>query len=267
MDNTELIPRVIHYCWFGGNPLPELAIRCIESWEKYCPGFEIKRWDETNYDVTKCAYIQEAYAAKKWAFVSDYARFDILYQHGGIYFDTDVELVAPIDDILGKGPFLGIEQNVEGVAFVAPGLGMAAVKGMPFYGKMLEDYQKMHFLKEDGSYNQTTIVRYTTNLLTQSGLQDVQQPQQAAGIWVYPWDYFCPVMYETGEATFTENTRSIHHYDASWLSAKERKIHQMEAAMCRQFGMRTGKLIAWIYSAPYRLRRKLRKKHVRCNQR
>ena len=253
-----MIPKVIHYCWFGGKPLPESALRCIASWQKYCPGYEIKRWDESNYDVNCCDYVCEAYAAKKWAFVSDYARFDILYRHGGLYFDTDVELIAPIDDILEKGPFLGVEQNAEEAALVNPGLGMAAVTGMPIYGKMLEDYRKLRFLMEDGTYNQTTIVKYTTDLLTQYGLQNIQQPQLVAEIWIYPWDYFCPVMYQTGEATFTENTRSIHHYDASWLSEKELRIHQMEVNACKWFGPKIGRMSARVWSFPYRCANRIR---------
>lgn len=256
MDKVMTIPKIIHYCWFGGNPLPESALRCIQSWEKYCPDFEIKRWDESNFDINCCDYVREAYDAKKWAFVSDYARFDILYHYGGLYFDTDVELVASIDDLLERGPFLGMEQNTDGLALVNPGLGMVAMAGMLLYERMLEDYQKMHFVKEDGSFNQTTIVRYTTDLLIQNGLQNVQEPQQVTGVWVYPWDYFCPVMYQTEEVTFTPNTRAIHHYSASWLTQKERQIHQFEAAMCRRFGMTTGHRIAWWYALPYKIKKK-----------
>ena len=104
-----MIPKIIHYCWFGGNPLPELAIKCIESWKKYLPDYEIKEWNESNFDINCCAYVREAYEAKKWAFVSDYARFWILYQHGGLYFDTDVELIKSIDDLIVKGAFMGCE--------------------------------------------------------------------------------------------------------------------------------------------------------------
>ena len=168
------IPRVIHYCWFGGNPLPEEAKKCIESWKRYCPDYEIIRWDESNYDVNSCAYIQEAYQAKKWAFVSDYARFDILYHHGGVYFDTDVELVASIEDILEKGAFLGVEQPIgDDLSIkVAPGLGMAAEAGHPLYRQILNMYGDLHFLHPDGSPNQITVVKYTTDLLLSYGLQE-----------------------------------------------------------------------------------------------
>lgn len=105
------IPHVIHYCWFGGKPVPRSARKCIDSWKEYFPGWEIKQWNESNYDVWKIPYIAQAYDAKKYAFVSDYARFDILYQYGGVYFDTDVEVIKPFDDILARGAFMGLEQG------------------------------------------------------------------------------------------------------------------------------------------------------------
>src|SRR5215510_15199585 len=104
-----MIPKIIHYCWFGGNPLSELALKCIASWKKYFPNYEIKEWNESNYDVHKIPYTSEAYNAKKYAFVSDYARFDILYQYGGIYFDVDVEVIKQFGDILNDTGFMGME--------------------------------------------------------------------------------------------------------------------------------------------------------------
>ena len=112
--NHIMIPKIIHYCWFGRNPLPELAQKCIASWKKYLPDYEIKEWNEDNFDVNIIPYTAEAYAAKKYAFVSDYARFWILYKYGGIYFDTDVEVIRPIDDIIAKGNFMGCETDARG---------------------------------------------------------------------------------------------------------------------------------------------------------
>lgn len=108
---TNIIPKTINYCWFGGKDLPELAQKCINSWKKYCPDYKIVRWDESNFDINCCSYVKEAYQEKKWAFVSDYARFEILYKYGGIYFDTDVELIKPIDDIIAQGSFMGTEKG------------------------------------------------------------------------------------------------------------------------------------------------------------
>ena len=126
-----MIPKVIHYCWFGRNPLPSLAIKCIESWRKYLPDYEIKEWNEDNFDVNIIPYTQEAYQVGKYAFVSDYARFWILYKYGGLYFDTDVEVIKPMDDIIARGPFMGCEKDVSdtSVASVAPGLGLGVNPG------------------------------------------------------------------------------------------------------------------------------------------
>ena len=122
-----MIPKVIHYCWFGGNPLPESAKKCIDSWKKYCPDYEIVEWNENNFDISKNQYCREAYEAGKWAFVSDFARFDIIYKYGGVYFDTDVEVIKPIDSLIEQGAFMGVERNKP--INVAPGLGIAASKG------------------------------------------------------------------------------------------------------------------------------------------
>ena len=128
-----MIPKVIHYCWFGRNPLPESAKKCINSWRKYLPDYEIKEWNEDNFDVNIIPYTREAYEVKKYAFVSDYARFWILYHHGGLYFDTDVEVIKPLDDIIDRGPFMGVEVGAtSGGAppLVAPGLGLGVNPGL-----------------------------------------------------------------------------------------------------------------------------------------
>ena len=214
-----MIPKKIHYCWFGGNPLPELALRCIESWKKYCPDYEIIRWDESNFDVECCDYVKEAYEAKKWAFVSDYARFKILYEHGGLYFDTDVEIIQSLDDIVARGSFMGRENDHR--VLINPGLGLAASPRMEIYRELLESYHCRHFLEKDGSLNLKTVVDYTTEILVQHGLQNTEEVQNVAGIAIYPQDYFCPMNYDTGKITITPNTYSIHHYTASWYSNAE----------------------------------------------
>ena len=119
-----MIPKKIHYCWFGGNPLPELAIKCLESWKKYCPDYEIIEWNETNFNLDSCEYVREAYQAKKWAFVSDYARLKVVYDNGGIYLDTDVELIKSLDRLLKNKSFFGTETT----GVVATGLGFGAEK-------------------------------------------------------------------------------------------------------------------------------------------
>lgn len=214
-----MIPKIIHYCWFGRNPLPPLAIKCIESWKKYLPDYEIKEWNEDNFDVDMIAYTKEAYAAKKYAFVSDYARFWILYKYGGLYFDTDVEIIKPMDEIIACGPFMGCEDepNDTSVANVAPGLGLGVNSGLSFYKEMLDLYSSKSFQKDSG-INTTTVVEYTTQLLLEKGLKNINEIQLVDNIFIYPKEYFCPLNYKTRQLEITDKTLTIHHYMASWLT-------------------------------------------------
>lgn len=214
-----MIPKVIHYCWFGGNPLPPLAIECIASWKKFLPDYEIKEWNESNFDVNIIPYASEAYSAKKYAFVSDYARFWILYHYGGIYFDTDVEVIRPLDDIIEKGNFLGFERNPDGRrrGLVNPGLGLGMESHAPFVGKMLALYAGIHFLDDNNIPNiKMTVVHYTTNILESNGLNIFDSIQSVNGVTIYPAEYFAPIHFITKRLHITENTRSIHRYMASW---------------------------------------------------
>lgn len=222
-----MIPKVIHYCWFGRNPLPPLAVKCIESWKKYLPDYEIKEWNEDNFDVNIIPYTREAYEARKYAFVSDYARFYILYHHGGLYFDTDVEVIRPMDDIVERGPFMGCENEAgQGAGAtapaVAPGLGLGCNPGLGLYAEILELYSGLQFKRTDGGLNLKTVVEYTTELLVSKGLKNVNDIQCIADVLIYPKEYFCPMDYETNKLKITENTRSIHHYAASWINWKMR---------------------------------------------
>ena len=218
-----MIPKVIHYCWFGRNPLPESAVKCIESWRKYLPDFEIKEWNEDNFDVNIIPYTAEAYSDGKYAFVSDYARFWVLYHYGGVYFDTDVEVIRPMDDIVEAGPFMGVEvmckilpEDLIGYPMVNPGLGIGASAGMEFYKKVLDFYSGLHFLREDGSIITGTVVAHTTRLLVEEGLQKQEDIQHIAGMNIYPLDYFNPFDDLTGRLTITERTRTIHWYARTW---------------------------------------------------
>lgn len=232
-----MIPKIIHYCWFGGKPLDALGKKCLRSWKKHFPDYEIIRWDESNVDLTSCQYAREAYAEKKWAFVSDYVRYKVLYEQGGIYFDTDVEVLRSFDDILEKGSFMGCEyQGLNGEVRVAPGLGIAAEPYLPLYREILDNYERSSFYKEDGTLNLYTIVERTTDILLQHGLGNTAKIQSVAGIYIYPSEYFCPINTNNFQLTITENTYSIHHYAASWTSTKERFNTQVFKILCRIFG-------------------------------
>lgn len=215
-----MIPKIIHYCWFGRGPLPELAQKCIASWKKYLPDYEIKEWNEDNFDVNIIPYTAEAYKAKKYAFVSDYARFWILYQYGGIYFDTDVEVIRPIDDIIYRGNFMGFETDASkdgsDAASVAPGLGMGVNPGLGIIKKMLDFYEGRHFEFIPGGIGQLTIVHITTEVLLKAGLKQQHGIQQVNDMWIYPAEYFCPINLKTGRIHVRPNTRTIHHYAGTW---------------------------------------------------
>lgn len=241
-----MIPKVIHYCWFGGNPLPDLAIKCLKSWKEFFPDYEIKEWNESNFDVTSCVYVKEAYEAKKWAFVSDYVRFKILYENGGLYFDTDVELIKPMDDIIHKGAFIGREK-VLGKYPVNAGLGIGIEPRNSLYREILNDYDSSHFLNEDGSYNMTTVVDRVTNIMKRYGLTERDEYQKIKDIHVYPSEYFCPFDYNTGELHKAENTRTIHWYDASWFDDKMRKRRKVCEKIQRIARGKMGERISKLY--------------------
>lgn len=221
-----MIPKIIHYCWFGGNQISKNVEKCIASWKKFFPDYEIKQWNEENFDVNCCDYVREAYNEKKWAFVSDYARFWILYHEGGLYFDTDVEVIRSMSQIIQKGSFMGCEildqsgddeQNELGVN---PGLGLGACKGLSIYKEMLELYESINFV--NNADRCLTVVDYTTSVMKKHNWQGKGKIEKIDDIIIYPNEYFCPLNYRTGQLNITDNTYSIHWYTASWQSSYSR---------------------------------------------
>ena len=227
-----MIPKIIHYCWFGRNPLPKSAQKCIASWRKFFPDYEIKEWNEDNFDVNIIQYTKDAYAAKKYAFVSDYARFWILYHYGGVYFDTDVEVIRPMADIIERGAFMGLEtaiQDRNGGIAVAPGLGIASTEAHPAYRFFLDEYVRLPFYDEIGEINHYSMIPMVSRFLIDNGLKGINDRiETIAGIDIYPTDYFNPYNSKNGELVITENTRSIHWYSASWLSRKDRLLLRLK---------------------------------------
>ena len=226
-----MIPKIIHYCWFGGNPLPEEAQKCIDSWKTYCPDYEIIAWNEETFDITSNTYVKEAYEAKKFAFVTDYVRLYALIQYGGIYMDTDVEVVRSLDEFLKHQAFSGFESSNS----IPTGL-MASEKDFPLFKQLLADYNNRHFLKEDGSFDMTTNTVVITNLCKHYGLVLNNQYQEIEGFALYPNDYFCPLENETGVLRKTENTAAIHWFAKSWVNDGSERMLKYTRVLHRVFG-------------------------------
>ena len=208
-----MIPKVIHYCWFGKNPLPESTKRYIESWKKICPDYEIKEWNESNFDVHCNDYISEAYKARRWAYVSDVARTWILVNHGGVYFDTDVEVIKPIDHLLAYEAFTAFESKFQ----IGMGI-LGCEKGHPMFAALLEAYDHAHFQQPDGSYDTAVIGRRFKEICLRYGFEPNNTLQTVNGLTILPKEYFYPSDPVTKEFKITDKTLTIHYYDASWVS-------------------------------------------------
>ena len=218
------IPKVIHYCWFGNGKMPAIAEKCIKSWKKYCPDYEIICWNEENFDLTQNRYMREAYEAGKWAFVSDFARLKIIYDHGGVYLDTDVELIKPLDPLLEGGGFMGFDEK----GIVATGLGFGAEAGNEIVGAFLKDYDDLSFVLPDGSFDLTPCPDRNTRTLVRLGMDTACTDQTFMGMKFLPCEYLCPMDYYTGKKTITKNTYSIHHYCASWTSSVTKRTTRIK---------------------------------------
>lgn len=213
------IPPVIHYCWFGGKELPDLYKRCIESWYKFCPDYEIKRWDESNCDIDENLYAKQAYEAKKYGFVPDYFRLKIIYENGGIYLDTDVELLKSLDPLRYDEGFCGLQCPGQ----VAFGLGFGAKRGNILLKNLLNTYVNMAFINEDGSLNQIASPIYQTKDLIKMGMKKCNHKQYVNGFCVYPTEVLSPINIYVGTIEVTEKSFAIHHFDGSWQDEERRK--------------------------------------------
>ena len=239
-----MIPKIIHYIWFGKNQLPEDAVKCIKSWKKYCPDYKIIEWNEDNFDISMCPYIEEAYKAKKWAFVSDYVRLQVLFQYGGIYMDTDVEVIKPLDRFLSLKAFSGFETK----STVPTGI-IACEKGHPFVGELIKEYDGLHFIDKDGNYDLTTNVTRITKKCIKNGLILNNTKQEISGFTFFPNDYFCPLSHETGSLNKTANTYTIHWFAGSWKQPSEKKAHEVACRIRQKYPGSFGMLISSFYES------------------
>lgn len=229
----QLIPKQIHYCWFGKGRKPNLALRCIESWRKYCPDYGITEWNESNFDMDRFPYAKEAYTTGKYAFVADVARLYALYSKGGIYLDTDVEVLRPLDVFLTDHAFSGFESG----ALISTGI-MGAEEGNPWIRDLLQSYATRHFLREDGSLDYTPNTQAITRIsLEKHGLRlNGQRQELKGGVVVYPKDYFCPKDSGTDKIALTDNTYAIHYYSASWFTPAQHMKRRVVKALLSCLG-------------------------------
>lgn len=207
-----MIPKTIHYCWFGKGEKPQLAIKCIESWKKYCPDYEIKEWNEENFNINKAPlYVKQAYDTKKYAFVSDYVRLYVLYNYGGIYMDTDVEVIQPLDKLLEYKAVSGFEDGKN----ISTSL-IGSESKHPIIKDLLNFYNNISFFKENGTIDTTTNVRTITKTFIKYGLIQNNKFQTIQDFTILPKDYLCPKDYYTDKIKLTNNTLTIHHFAMSW---------------------------------------------------
>ena len=218
-----MIPKKIHYCWFGRGQMPELALRCLESWKKFCPDYEIKEWNEDNFDLEMYPYAREAYENCKFAFVTDVVRMYVLYHEGGIYMDTDVEVLKPLDCFLDNPAFAGFEDDV----FVGTAIIASEKKGN-WVKDNLDYYVDKHFVKDNGDMDFTTNVETILNYLLPLGLIQNDTYQVFSEIvTIYPKEYFCPKSKSDNKIYLTDNTYTIHHFAASWTSPTHRFLRKL----------------------------------------
>lgn len=229
-----MIPKKIHYCWFGGNPLPESVLKNIESWSRYLPNYEIVEWNEDNFDINQNQYVKEAYENRKFAFVTDFVRLFALYTEGGVYMDTDVEVLKSYDPFLHHHAFSGFETD----GYVPTGM-MAAEKGSIWAKELLDGYKVRHFVMPDGSLDFTTNTTVITQYMVGKGLVQNNKYQDFPGLCtMYPSVYFCPKDHRTGKIHLTDETVCIHHFAGSWEnhSLISRLRHSLKVSIVRVLG-------------------------------
>lgn len=232
VGEAEKIPRKIHYCWFGGKEKPSIVEKCITSWRENLPGYEIIEWNEKNFDINCNLYVKEAYENEKYAFVSDYARVHVLYNLGGIYLDTDVEVFKSFDDLLHHHSFWGFEQ----ADYIATST-IGARKGNQLIKVFLDSYKGKKFIKKDGSYDDLTNVAIVSKILQNQGLKPNGEYQEIEDVGVfYPQTYFSPYDYINCRKFITKDTYAMHYFYKSWLPFRIRLKVKLKVMLSKIIG-------------------------------
>lgn len=234
----EKIPKVIHYCWLSGEKFPALIQKCIDSWKEKLPDYEIKCWNTENFDVNICQYTKEAFQEKKYAFVSDYVRLYALYNEGGIYLDSDIEVFKKFDDLLDNPSFTCFENNHTVAAWI-----FGSVKGNPLFKQFLDYYIGKSFILPNGKYDLTPNPLPITCICQKEGLILNGKQQKLKDIMIYPKEYFCPYDKATEQLNITENTYAIHYFNGAWIPESKKKIVVKRKNIVRKYG----KIIGYLY--------------------
>lgn len=227
----QRIPKIIHYCWFGSDEYPELMQKCMRSWKEKMPDYKIKLWNANNFDVNICRYTQEAFQEKKYAFVSDYVRLYALYYEGGIYLDTDVEVLRALDDLLANEAFVGFENSHAMATWI-----LGSEKGNPLFKEFLEYYENRAFILADGTYDLTPNPVPITKTCKSHGLCLNNKEQELACIKIYPSMYFAPYDRSRAKLNIAAATYCIHYHNASWHLEEMRKVMRRRQEIIRKYG-------------------------------
>lgn len=227
-----MIPKIIHYCWFGDKEKPKLANKCIKSWHKYCPDYQFIEWNESNFPIDQYPYAKYCLEQKRYAFLSDFVRLVVIYENGGIYFDTDVELIKTPDDLLNNSAYFGFETD----EYVATGLGFGAEAGNRLVKEMIEDYERL-FSQDPENYQFIPCPKVNTKVFIRHGLIQNGQLQTVDGALILPSDYMNPYDDPTGKLNRTSNTISIHWYAKSWMSKRTILRSKLTKPLHRLFGV------------------------------
>lgn len=239
-----MIPKIIHYCWFGNGSKSELIENCIASWKKYCPDYEIIEWNESNFDINSNSYVKEAYISKKWAFVSDYVRIWALYQYGGLYLDTDVEIKKNMDCFLSHKAFTGFENDTSPFTAV-----FGCEKNSDIAKIILDSYKDRHFITENGIDTETNTEAVKRIFVEHYGVRlDNSFQEFEDGLAIYPKEYFCPKSYSDSKVYATKNTYAIHWFDGSWIDISVKEMRKKEQKLNRIFGRKLGGFVLGVSS-------------------
>ena len=234
-----MIPKIIHFCWLSEEPYPELVSKCLDSWKRVLPDYEIKVWNTENFDVNSLTYTKEAFSVKKYAFVSDYIRLYALYNEGGIYLDSDIEVLKSLNDLLDRKAFTGFEKvhNCTVAAWI-----FGTERKNPIFKEFLDYYNDRHFILPDGSYDMTPNPVFITEICKKKGLVTDNSLQKIEGLTVFPSDYFCPYNPTTDELNITDNTYCIHYFNGAWLSDEQKALKKKKLEIIRKYGRTAGRI-------------------------